>query len=67
MTMLTNAFERRPHASTHGDGVATATANLHRATFRQFCLEATGVLAAGAILAAIIGLEAAFYVRTLID
>jgi hypothetical protein len=67
MTMLTNAFERPSHASGNRAGVETGAANVHRAMIKRFCLDVLGILAAGAILAAIIGLEAAFYVRTLID
>jgi hypothetical protein len=65
MTMLTNIFGRPPHASRRQDVVEADAANDSRETIRQFCRRTLGVLMAGAILAAIIGLDAAFYVRTL--
>jgi hypothetical protein len=67
MTMLMNTYERRSRSSRGGDVVNTAAANGHGGMIRQFCLCALGALGAGAILAAIIGLETAFYLRALID
>jgi hypothetical protein len=67
MTMLMNTYERPSRSSGSGDVVNTAAANGHGGMLRQFCLCALGALGAGAILAAIIGLETAFYLRALID
>jgi hypothetical protein len=67
MTMLTSAFERPSHAPGRRDTVEAGAANVRRAIIKRFCLDALCIVAAGAILAAIIGLEAAFYVRGLID
>jgi hypothetical protein len=66
MTMFMNAFEPAPHATGSRDGV-TPVANARSAMIRQICLCALGALAAGAILAAIIALETAFYLRAMID
>jgi hypothetical protein len=65
--MLMHAFERPPASSDSRDIVKTAAANARRATIKQFCLCVLGALAAGAILAGIIALETAFYLRALID
>src|SRR5258706_170585 len=65
--MLMNTYERRSRSSRGGDVVNTVAANGHGGMIRQFCLCALGALGAGAILAAIIGLETAFYLRALID
>jgi len=67
MTMLMNTYERRSRSSRGGDIINTVAANGHGGMIRQFCLCALGALGAGAILAAIIGLETAFYLRALID
>jgi hypothetical protein len=66
MTMLMNTQES-PSRSSAGDVVNTGAANKHGGMFRQFCLCALAALGAGAILAGIIALETAFYLRTLID
>jgi hypothetical protein len=67
MTMLMNAFERPPASSDSRDVVKTAATNARRAMIRQFFRCTLAALAAGAILAAIIALETAFYMRALID
>jgi hypothetical protein len=67
MTMLMNTHERPSRSSRSGEVLATSAANGHGGMIRQFCLCALGTLGAGAILAAIIGLETAFYLRALID
>ena len=67
VTMLMNTYERRSRSSRGGDVINTVAANGHGGMIRQFCLCALGALGAGAILAAIIGLETAFYLRALID
>jgi hypothetical protein len=67
MTMLMHTFERPPASSDSRDVVKTAAADAHRAMIKQFFLCALAALVAGAILAAIIALETAFYLRALID
>ena len=62
MTMLTCAFERPSPSSEGGDVV-----NARRAMIKQFFLCALGALTATVILAGIIALETAFYLRALID
>jgi hypothetical protein len=57
----------RPSRSSAGDAVNTGAADKHGGMFRQFCLGALAALGAGAILAGIIALETAFYLRTLLD
>jgi hypothetical protein len=65
--MLMNSYERRSRSSRGGDVVNTVAASGHGGMIRQFCLCALGALGAGAILAAIIAFETAFYLRALID
>jgi hypothetical protein len=67
MTMLTHAFERPSPSSEDQDVVKTGARNARRAMIKQFFLCALAALAAGVILAAIIALETAFYLRALID
>ncbi len=69
MTMPTYVFDQpQPsHSSAGRDAVQAGVGNPHRAMIKRFCLCALAALTAGAILAAIIALETAFYLRTLID
>ena len=67
MTILTTAFERSSPSSGGREVGKTGVANTRRAMIRQFCLCALAALTAGAILAAIIALETAFYLRALLD
>jgi hypothetical protein len=67
MTMLTYAFERPSPSSEGGDVVQTGAGNARRAMIKQFFLCALGALTATVILAGIIALETAFYLRALID
>ncbi len=67
MTILTTAFERSSPSSGSRDVVKTGVANTRRAMIQRFCLCALAALTAGAILAAIIALETAFYLRALLD
>jgi len=60
MSMLTNAFASRSLNIAGADAVSES-----REMIKQFCLRALGVLSAAALLAVIIGLDTAFYVRTL--
>ena len=66
MTMLTYAFERPSPSSEGRDVVKTGASNARRTMTKQFFLCALAALTAGVILAAIIALETAFYLRALI-
>ena len=67
MTMLMNTYERPSRSSGSGDVVDGAAVNRHGGMIKQFWLCVLAALGAGAILAAIIALETAFYLRALID
>ena len=67
MTMLANSFEQPLHPSRSRDIVEADAATTDRAMIKKLLLRALGVLTAGVLLAAIIGLDTAFYVRTLVD
>ena len=67
MTMLMHAGARPPASSDSRDVVKTAAVNARRAMIKQFFLCALAALTAGVVLAAIIALETAFYLRALID
>jgi len=67
MTILTTAFERSSRSSEGRDVGKTGVANARRAMIQRFCLCALAALTAGAILAAIIALKTAFYLRGLLD
>jgi hypothetical protein len=66
MTMLMNAGEKNSRSLRSGN-VSNVASKGDDGMLRQFCLCAVGALGAGVILAAIIGLETAFYLRALID
>jgi hypothetical protein len=67
MTMLSHAFQRPSPSSEGQDVVKTRAGNARRTTIKQFFMCALAALTAGVILAAIIALETAFYLRALID
>jgi hypothetical protein len=67
MAMVTHTFEQ-PSRSSKAQGVGGSHAPpAYRAAIKQFCICTLAALAAGALLAAIIAAETAFYLRSLID
>jgi len=67
MAMVTHVLERPSHPSKRQSVVNAHAPHAYGATFKRFCLCALAALTAGALLAAIIALETAFYLRSLID
>jgi hypothetical protein len=65
IAVVTHAFERPSQLSTGQDVFKAAAPKAYGAIVKRFCLCALAALSAGAILAAIIASEAAFYLRSL--
>jgi hypothetical protein len=64
MTMVTRTIAPSWRPSEGGDAVKAGTPDRHGATVKIFCRCALAALTAGAMLAAIIAIDAAFYLRS---
>jgi hypothetical protein len=67
MAMVTHGLERLSHASTRRGTVRAQAPRAYGAIFKTFCLCTLAALTAGVLLAAIIAVETAFYMRSLIN
>jgi hypothetical protein len=67
MAMVTPVLERLSHPSKRRGIVRTYTPHAYGAMFKRFCLCTLAALTAGVLLAAIIAVDTAFYVRSLIN
>jgi hypothetical protein len=67
MAMVTHVPERPSHPSTRQSVVKAHAPHAYGAMFKRFFLCALAALTEGALLAAIIAVETALYLRSLID
>ena len=67
MATVTHVLERPSHPSKRRSVVKAHAPHAYGAMFKRFFLCALAVLTAGALLAAIIAVETAFYLRSLVD
>jgi hypothetical protein len=65
MTMLIQTGKVHPRSTANRNIDVTGLANAHSASIRQFSLCALAAIVAGAIAAAIIALQTAFYLHSL--